>query len=195
MAYAQPTEPLSRASKTTRRCLKACTIGLATSCFTLFSTATLADKVYGELGLNHVMVDIGQREFSVQALEARMGYYLQPQVGIELHAMTALTDDAANNTKLKLPLSNNILLRFESPEREGGKVFLLAGYGQTTLELDRNGSGKPGSENFYQGNFGGGIEFALGKANNTFINLKWHRYYAEGGIDIDAVGLGLRMRF
>ena len=85
--------------------------------------------------------------------------------------------------------------RFETPERKGGKLFLLAGYGQTSLDMDRSQTGLPGSEEFKSGNFGGGFEYRLDKAARYFMSAKWNRLYAEGGVEMNVTSLGLRFKF
>jgi len=157
--------------------------------------SALALDVYGEAGVGYMMIDVDSASFNSPTIEARLGAYVQPQLGIELHAMTGLGDDTSQDIEVSMKSSANLLVRFETPERNGGKLFLLGGYGQTSLDIDRSGTGKPGAEDFKHGNFGGGLEFSLGGSESVFLNLKWHRYYADGGVTIDVSGLGLRMQF
>lgn len=152
-------------------------------------------KFYGELGTGYSMIEADTASFNIPTLEARFGYYLQPQLGIELHALSGLGDDTTNDLSVELTSSVNLLARFETPERDGGKLFLLGGYGQTSLDIDRSGTGNPGKQNFKNGNFGAGVEFALGTERRWYVNAKWHRYYADGGVSIDVAGINLRMAF
>ena len=158
-------------------------------------TLSETGKIYVELGPALGSVRIDNTDFDFAAAELRMGGYVYTNIGIELHLATGLSDDKQDDLELSMDYSANLLARFETPEREGFKLMLLAGYGQTSLDLDRSGTGSPGSETFKNANFGLGANYRWKEDSPFSAGLKWHRYYAEGDITIDLTSLTFNMDF
>ena len=153
---------------------------------------------YAGMDANYIFSEIEEgdasAEFKPAALSGRLGAYIEPGVGIELYGMAG-TKVEDLNIDLSLNYMLGLAARFETPESEGGKIYFLLGYGITELDMDRSGSGTPGSATFHDFSYGGGVEFRLGGSEKLFINLQAIRYYAQDNIQIDGASLGLRFRF
>ena len=162
------------------------------------SMSSHALDLYAGIDANYILNDVGENsaeaEFRPLALSGRIGTYIEKGVGIELYGMTGSKDE---DLDLELTFSYMVGLaaRFETPEPEGGKIYFLLGYGITELDMDRSGTGEPGSGTFHDFSYGGGVEFRLGRSDNLFINLQAVRYYAQDEIQIDGASLGLRFQF
>jgi len=139
--------------------------------------------------------DIGEASFNPLGASLRIGKYLEPQVGIELYGMAGLSDHDDLNINLDVTYSLGIMGRFESPESEGGKLYILLGYGITELDMDRSETGSPGKESFHGFNYGGGAEFRLGQGEKYYASLQAVRYYDEDDLSIVGVSFGFRYRF
>lgn len=161
----------------------------------LFAQNAPALELYGETGIGQFKTKVSSTSFSTSAVEARLGTYIMPGLGIELHGASGIGSDTSNAIDVQLDYSANLQTRFETPEREGGKLFFLAGYGLTALDMNRSNTGQPGREEFKSGNFGGGVEYHFQKYPALFLNMKWNRLYAQGGVEIDNTSLSLRITF
>lgn len=165
---------------------------LALSGLSMTSTAL---EFYGGLDANYISNEVGPAEFHPLAAGGRIGAYLEPGVGLELHAMTGVNDDKDIDIDSELSYTVGMAARFESPESEGGKIYFLLGYALSELDVSRSGTGKPGTVSFDDFSYGGGLEFRLGKTRKLYMNLQMVRFYSDNGIDLDAVSLGLRAGF
>lgn len=166
---------------------------LCALCF--IAPATNAATPYGGIGANYLRASISDTRFAMASTEARLGVYLLPQIAVELHASTGILDSSEQDAELSLDYSANAYLRLESPERKNMKIYVLLGYGKSSLDLDRSDSGLPGSESFNAASYGLGFEFAVRRQQGLYLNLGWQRHYADGQIELDAAGLSLRMMF
>lgn len=166
----------------------------------LVTTALLSSKVqaldvYGEAGVGFMKTSISSTSFRMSAAEARVGAYVTKGLGVELHAAKGVGSDTVNAIEVELDYSTSIQARFETPEKDGGRLFMLLGYGQTSLDMNRSNTGKPGADDFKSGNFGGGAEYHFSKLPGLHLNIKWNRLYAQGGVEIDCTSLGLRFTY
>lgn len=154
--------------------------------------------LYAGIDANYIFSGVEEGDasakFNPMALSGRVGAYMQKGVGIELYGMTG-NDDEDLDIDLGLSYMLGLATRFESPESEGGKIYILLGYGITELDMDRSGSGEPGKATFHGFSYGAGVEFRLGRSDNWFMNLQGVRYYAKDDIHIDGASLGLRYQF
>ena len=172
--------------------LAQCSVGLA-------QDSVPSDWYFG-LDANYIRNTVGNDEiasadFAPLAASLRVGKYIEPQVGIELYAMSGVSDDEDKDITMDLSYSIGIAGRFESPESERGKLYILLGYGMTELDMDRSDTGSPGKESFHGFNYGGGVEFRLGEGEKYYANLQAVRYYDEDDLSIDGVSFGFRFRF
>jgi len=177
-------------------------IGLAllAQCFVASAQERASNDWYVGFDVNYISSDIGNEDigeasFNPLGASLRIGKYLEPQVGIELYAMTGVSDHEDLDINLDVNYSLGIMGRFESPESEGGKLYILLGYGITELEMDRSETASPGKESFHGFNYGGGVEFCLGQGEKYYANLQAVRYYDEDDLSIDGMSFGLRYRF
>jgi len=109
--------------------------------------------------------------------------------------MTGISDHEDLDVNLDVSYSMGIMGRFESPESERGKLYILLGYGITELDMNRSSTGVPGKESFHGFNYGGGAEFRLGDGEKYYANLQAVRYYDEDDLSIDGISFGFRYRF
>jgi len=163
------------------------------------SMTSSALDLYAGVAANYIQSEVevnsASAEFQPLALSGRIGAYIQPMVGIELYGMTGAAGDDDLDIDMDLSYTLGMAARFETPESEGGKIYFLLGYGITELDMDRSGTGEPGTATFHDFSYGGGVEFRLGGSDKLFINLQAMRYYAQDDIEINGASLGLRYRF
>ncbi len=137
----------------------------------------------------------GKAEFDLAGAGFRAGMYIEPQLGLELYAAQGVNEAEDIGIDINVESIAGILGRFESPEAEnGGKLYILLGYGMSELEMKRSASSLADRELYHGFVYGGGAEFRLGETN-SFINIQGLRYYDEDDISLDGVSLGLRYGF
>lgn len=154
-----------------------------------------ADPLYAEVNTGYSFTKLGEEEFNPLTIETRLGMYLQPQVGVEAYFATGLNDDTQLNIDLALNTVAGINFRFESPESDGMKIFILLGYGMTEWDLDRSDSGEPGKVDFDDYSYGAGFEWRLGKSEDWFINLRGQRFLNKDDLELNIGSLGVRYVF
>jgi hypothetical protein len=161
-------------------------------------TTSYALDLYAGIDANYIFSEVEEGDASAKfnpiALGGRVGAYIQNGVGLEIYGMTG-NEDEDLDIDLGLSYMLGLAARFESPESEGGKIYILLGYGITELDMNRSGSGEPGKATFHDFSYGAGVEFRLGGSDNVFMNFQAVRYYAQGAIQIDGASLGLRFQF
>ena len=137
----------------------------------------------------------GKASFSLGSAGLRAGFYLEPQLGLELYAAVGVEDDRDLGIDMGVESLAGILGRFESRETEEGfKLFLLLGYGMTELEMQRTTTTLPDRELYHGFVYGGGAEFRLGESD-SFINIQGLRHYDEDDLSLDGISLGIRQGF
>jgi hypothetical protein len=156
---------------------------------------TSAAELYGEINTNYVFSKIADKKFNPLALEARFGFYLEKQVGLEVYYGTGLSDDNQVDIDVSLTTLAGMNLRFESSERNGIKVLFLLGYGMSQWDVDRSGTGEPGKVDFDDFSYGGGLEWRVGKSKNWFVNLRGQRFLNKDDLSLDSGSLGVRYAF
>ncbi len=165
-------------------------------CLLLISSPWLqAETLYTELNGTYTFTKLDDEQFNPTTLEARLGMYLQQQVGIEAYVSSGLSDDSQLDIDVSIKTIAGVNFRFESPESEGMKIFILLGYGMTEWEVDRSGSGEPGSVDFDDFSYGAGFEWRLGKSEQWFINLRGQRFLNKNDLTLDLGSLGVRYVF
>ena len=154
-----------------------------------------AESFYGELNTGYSFTKLDDEQFNPITLEARLGMYIQQQVGVEAYYATGVSDDTQFNIDLAINTAAGLNFRFESIESDGMKIMILLGYGMTEWDLDRSGTGAPGKVDFDDFNYGAGFEWRLGKSKNWFINLRGQRYLNKHDLTLDMGSLGVRYVF
>ncbi len=154
-----------------------------------------AETLYTELNGAYTFTKLDDEQFNPTTLEARLGMYLQQQVGIEAYVASGLSDDSQLDIDVSIKTIAGINFRFESPESDGMKIFILLGYGMTEWDVDRSGSGEPGSVDFDDFSYGAGFEWRLGKSEQWFINLRGQRFLNKNDLTLDLGSLGVRYVF
>ena len=163
----------------------------------LFGTGyASATELYGEINTHYTFAKIDDEKFNPVALEARVGIYLEKQLGLEAYYGTGLTDDSQAGLDLELNTIAGVNLRFESPEtKDHMKIFILLGYGMTEWDVDRSDTGSPGKVDFDDFNYGGGFEWRLGKSERWFWNIRGQRFLNKNDISLSSGSLGVRYAF
>ncbi len=154
-----------------------------------------ATELYGEISTAYAFAKIADEKFKPFALEARFGFYLQKQVGVEAYYGASLGDDKQLDIELSLDTIAGVNFRFESPEKEGMKVFLLLGYGMSEWDVNRSGTGEPGKVDFDDFTYGGGLEWRVAKSKNWFVNVRGQRFLNKDDLSLDTGSLGVRYAF
>ncbi|MFT6903478.1 MAG: hypothetical protein ACJAS1_000121 [Oleiphilaceae bacterium] len=166
------------------------------ACLMLFSIGFVsATELYGELNTSYAFAKIEDEKLKPLALEARIGFYLQKQVGLEAYFGTGLSDDSQVDLNVSITTLAGVNLRFESSERNGMKVLILLGYGMSQWDVDRSGTGEPGKVDFDDFSYGGGLEWRVGKSKNWFVNLRGQRFLNKDDLSLSTGSLGVRYAF
>lgn len=166
------------------------------ACLTLFSVSfASAAELYGEINTSYVFSKIEEEKFNPLALEARVGVYLQKQVGLEAYYGAGLSDDSQLDVDVSISTIAGVNLRFESPEQKGMKIFILLGYGMSEWEVDRSGTGEPGKVDFDDFSYGGGLEWRVGKSENWFVNVRGQSFLNKDDLSLSTGSLGVRYAF
>ena len=161
----------------------------------IFSGSLQAESFYGELNSGYSFTKLDKEKFNPLTLEARLGMYLQPQVGVEAYYASGLNDDTQLNIDLAIKNIAGINFRFESPEADGMKIMILLGYGMTEWDLDRSDTGEPGKVDFDDFSYGAGFEWRLGNSKKWFLNLRGQRFLHQDDLNLDTASLGVRYVF
>ena len=166
-------------------------------CLALFSASQVsATELYAEANTNYVFSSIEDETFNPIALEARVGVYLEKQVGIEAYYGTGLNDDSQAGLDLTLNTIAGVNFRLESPETKNNmKIFILLGYGMTEWDVDRSDTGEPGKVDFDDFSYGAGFEWRLGKSEHWFLNVRGQRFLNKNEISLDTGSIGVRYAF
>lgn len=170
---------------------------LAFALLSIFSAGfASATELYGEINTSYVFSKIGDEKFNPLALEARIGIYLEQQVGLEAYYGSGLSDDSQVGIDLSLTTLAGINLRFESPEtKDGMKIFVLLGYGMSEWDVDRSGTGEPGKVDFDDFSYGGGLEWRIGTSENWFVNVRGQSFLNKDDLNLGTGSLGVRYAF
>lgn len=161
----------------------------------LYAGSASAIELYGEMNVAHLFTKVDEEEFNPSAIEARLGAYLEPQVGLEVYFGTGVADDTHLDIDMSLSTIAGVNLRFESPESDGMKIFILLGYGMSEWDLVRSNTGEPGKVDFDDVNYGAGFEWRLGKSKHWFVNLRGQRFLNKDDLSLDTGSLGVRYVF
>ncbi len=154
-----------------------------------------AADTYVKASTNYLWVRTEDVRFSPLALELAGGWYLQKQLALEFQASTGVKDSERVNIATALDYQLGLSLRFETPEVEGGQLYLLGGYGLTALDVDRNHSGRPGSLDYKGGTFGLGLQIRPEPSARYTVFLQGQRFFAKSGVSIDQLQLGVAYAF
>ncbi len=167
------------------------------ACLSLISAGfASATELYGEINTSYAFAKIADEKFNPIAIEGRIGFYLEKQVGLEAYYGTGLSDDSQVDVDLALNTIAGVNLRFESPgTKDGMKIFLLLGYGMSEWDVDRSGTGEPGKVDFNDFSYGGGFEWRLGNSNKWFLNIRGQRFLNKDDLSLDTGSLGVRYAF
>lgn len=161
----------------------------------LFSQLSVAENVYGELGTAYNIVKVDDLSFSHIAVETRVGFYVVPQIGLELHAAKGVTDDSQKGLTTELDYNTGIGIRFESPTVDDARAFITLGYSQTALSMTKQTSNFPGDGTFNSPSAGIGGEIVTGSAKNVSIYGKYTHFYDDDGVRIGSISLGAKYDF
>jgi hypothetical protein len=155
-----------------------------------------ATELYGEINTSYVFSKIESEKFNPLALEARFGFYLEQQVGLEVYYGAGLSDDSQVGIDLSLNTLAGVNLRFESPEtKDRMKIFVLLGYGMSEWDVDRSGTGEPGKVDFDDFSYGGGFEWRIDKSKNWFMNVRGQSFLNRDDLNLSTGSLGVRYAF
>lgn len=148
---------------------------------------------------NHIINEleassVTKAEFGLASLGARVGFYIEPQVGLEFYGASGVSEDQDQGLSMQAVSSLGLLGRFESPESNGGKLYILLGYGASEIELQRSVTSLPDRELYHGFVYGGGFEFRIGNSANH-VNIQGLKYYNEDNLSLSGVSLGLRHQF
>lgn|GEM_PF-800271 len=124
------------------------------------------------------------------------GFFFHKGIGLELHLDGEILPGEDNDYELAYERGAGVALRLESPAQGGLSGYVLLGYTEFSVRQERENPPVAGDE--VNGDFGGprisiGLVQRLARSPWLSVSAEYRKYYVEGGLDVDAFVLGLRV--
>ncbi len=188
-----------------RRCLarshRLCLLASLIAASQLVPTLALADegfefRPYVEGFIAGSAIDVGNFEYYPVFGGVSAGFFFREGIGLELHLDGEILPGEDNDYELAYERGVGAALRFESPPREGLSGYVLLGYTNFSARQERETPPVAGDE--LNGDFGGprlsiGLVQRLTRLPSLSITAEYRKYAVQGGLDVDALVLGLRV--
>lgn len=148
-----------------------------------------ADARLGAGGVRHSELDFYPTFGSFSA-----GFFLFENIGIEGFVDTSITSSSKNIFDLSIADAAGVAFRLQSPPERGLQAYVLLGYVDFTLSQDEEGVNGPRKvvQSFEGVRLSVGIQQHLKRADGFIFGVEYRNYYADSGITVDGVSLGLR---
>lgn len=153
-----------------------------------------AVSVYGEARLGAGGVRHSNLDFYPGFASFSGGIFIFDNIGIEAFVDTPLSDGERSDFKLGVEDAAGVAVRFQSPAQRGLQAYVLLGYVDFTLK--QKGVTALG-ERFVTQPFEGirfsvGVHQRLKQVQGLLFGVEYRNYYADSGITVDGVSVGLR---
>lgn len=161
----------------------------------LLSTQTQAGiQLYGEARLGAGGVRHSDLDFYPGFGSFSAGLFIVDNIGIEGFIDTPLSVGDNDVFELGVTQASGVAVRLQSPEQRGLQAYILVGYVEYQLEQEENGVFGP---RFVRQTFEGirlsvGLNQHLKLMPGLIFGVEYRNYYADSGITVDGVSVGLR---
>jgi len=159
------------------------------------SQSHAAVSLYGEARLGAGAVRHSELDFYPQFGSFSAGVFVFENIGIEGFVTSSLGSDKKDGFDLDVTESSGVALRFQSPPKLGGlQAYILLGYVNFNLEQQKKGAGSvdPEKVTFDGVHVAIGVHQRLKLVDGLIFGLQYHNNYADSGITVDGLSLGLR---
>lgn len=161
----------------------------------LLSTQTQAGiQFYGEARLGAAGARHSDLDFYSGFGSFSAGAFIVDNIGIEGFIDTPLSAGDNGIFELGITQASGVAVRLQSPEQRGLQAYVLVGYVEYQLEQKESGVFGP---RFIRQTFDG-IRFSVGLNQHLTVmrglifGVEYRNYYADSGIAVDGVSVGLR---
>jgi len=161
-------------------------LGLLLQSFNAF-----AEKAYVGIEAIRTETKAAGAKFKPYQAKVKAGYYLRQQIALEAqYIFSGDDDDSGSNLEIEQIYGGYI--RLESKLHNRVRLFLLAGYAESALNL----TGQSSFNDKYDGfSWGIGAEDRFVRMPNTYFTLEYMQYYDHDDVSISGISLGMRYLF
>jgi len=151
---------------------------------------------YGELHFGAASIRLTDLDFFPLFASVTAGVFVLPNIGIEVFADAALSDEDNAGFDMELTSSLGIAARFQSPPRSGLSGYVVLGLVDYTLTQTARGATLANAvieEDFRGARVSVGIVQQLKRVPQLAVSIEYRSYYADEPINVDGIVLGLRI--
>lgn len=147
--------------------------------------------LYAGANYSFLTLDDGTVDADVGMLSAKVGGLLTPYFGLEARAGFGVSDDTVGGIDVELKSLFGGYATLNLANESPATPYLIFGFTRYEYELSNAvASVKDDDSDF---SYGIGVDFALTREMSA--NLEYMRYGKTDGVEFDAIGLGLSVRF
>ena len=163
----------------------------------LISTLQAAPPFYAGAGVGYSDIQLSHTRFNSISGQYHAGVWVVDNIGIELRINAELNDDTEHGITTSIPRIASAVVRLQSPEELGLKVYVLAGASRVTLDSHADGGDTPGQDDFDAGLVALGLLTPLSVDRQLSVYLEVNRYFLERDDDIPLIvgSLGVQYDF
>ncbi len=152
--------------------------------------AAVPGNLYAGLGLERQTLSIGNSDFHINALSAHAGFWLGTGIGIEIALATGLGDDSIGELTVQQPVLLRYGIRLRTPDTaQGTFLYTLFSGARATLDLQTDGDGYPGEEDFSGYHAAIGIGTRLSR--RLHLDISYNNYQIDESLDLSGIRLGI----
>lgn len=160
------------------------------------TSADVSDrKFYAEASALYQSIEIDGLRFSHPAAQVRAGMYFQPQLGIEVHAATGVSDEEKKGLTTDLNYLAGVDVRFESPEVNFTRLYITLGYARTDITMHKKTSDYPGDGAFDSPSAGIGAEATSAWNPDLYVFAKYTHYFHDDDVEMGGMTAGVKYAF
>jgi len=151
--------------------------------------------LYGEARLGAGGVRHSELDFYPTFGSFSAGVFVFENIGIEGFVGTSIASHETDGFDLDVTQSSGAALRLQSPAQLGGlEAYILLGYVNFSLEQEENGvvGSRVVKSSFNGVRVGIGVHQRLKSVNGLIVGVEYRNDYADSGITVDGLSLGLR---
>lgn len=159
------------------------------------SHSQAAIKFYGEARLGAGGVRHSELDFYPTFGRFSAGAFVFKNIGIEGFISTSVSSHETDGFDLDITESSGAALRLQSPSQLGGlEAYILLGYVNFNLQQEEDGVvGERVVKSSFNGvRVGIGVHQRLKSVSGLIFGLEYHNDFADSGITVDGLSLGLR---
>ncbi len=155
------------------------------------NTRPYVDVQFALQGVRHSELD-----FYPTATQLSAGFWIFNDIGIDFFIDRPVSSDKESIFDVEIRQASGVALRFQSPHLATRlHAYMLLGY--VDLQVEQNQADDRGTRRIRQSFSGARISIGfarrLSRLDNVLITGEYRNYYTEDEIQIDGIGLGLRV--